>query len=48
MEMENISYILIPETARDICEKYDKDFKKMENWEICKLLDRLIDEALTH
>lgn len=30
----------------DICEHYGVEVDSMENWEICELLDRIIDEAL--
>lgn len=43
---ENISYILIYDTAKEICEKYGKDITKMEEWEIGELVDRFIDESL--
>lgn len=46
--MENIEYILTTSTAKDICEKYGKDVNTLENWEICELVDMLIDEALSH
>lgn len=44
--MENIEYILTASTAKDVCEKYGKDKDTLEPWEICELLDMLIDEAL--
>lgn len=45
--MENIPYILVGETAKEICEKYGEDITKLESWQVCELLDRLIDEALS-
>ena len=44
--MENINYTLIPETAKDICEYYNVDINTLEEWEICELVDKFIDEKL--
>lgn len=44
--MDNINFILTYEQAKDICAHYGVDIAQMEEWEICELLDRLIDEAL--
>lgn len=44
--MENIVFHLTYGQAKDICEHYGADIGKMENWEICELLDKLIDDAL--
>lgn len=44
--MENINYTLVGETAKDICEYYKVDINNIEEWEICELVDRFIDEAL--
>lgn len=44
--MENINFILTYEQAKDICEHYGEDISQMEEWEICELVDRLIDDAL--
>jgi len=44
--MENINFILTYEQAKDICEHYEKNISNMEEWEICELVDRLIDETL--
>ena len=44
--MENINFMLTGEQAKDICKHYGKDIKEMEDWEVCELLDRLIDDAL--
>lgn len=44
--MENINYILINETAKDICKYYNLNIDSLEEWEICELLDRFIDEML--
>ena len=44
--MDNIKFNLTYEQAKDICEHYGKDISKMEEWEVCELLDQLIDEAL--
>ena len=44
--MENIKFNLTYEQAQSICEHYGQDISKMEDWEICELLDKLIDETL--
>ena len=44
--MKNINYILIHETAKDICEYYNADINTLEEWEICELVDKFIDEQL--
>ena len=44
--MEHINFILPIETARAICEHYGKDFAALQEFEICELLDKLIDDAL--
>ena len=44
--MKDINYMLTYEMAKDICEHYDVDISEAEDWEICELLDRLIDEVL--
>ena len=44
--MNSINFILTYELAEDICKHYGEDFAQMEEWEICELVDRLIDEAL--
>lgn len=44
--MENINFILDYEQAKNICEYYGKDYLYLEDWEICELLDRLIDETV--
>jgi hypothetical protein len=44
--MENISFILTPEQAQDICKHYNMNASEMEDYEICELLDRLIDDTL--
>lgn len=44
--MEDVKYTLVADTAKEICEKYGKDITKLEDWQVCELLDRLIDEAL--
>ena len=44
--MENINFILTPDQARDICEFYDENMDALDEWEICELVDRIIDEAL--
>ena len=44
--MENINFILTREQAMDICKYYNVDYATMEDWEICELLDRLIDDTI--
>ena len=44
--MEDIKYTLIADTAKEICAKYGEDITRLEDWQVCELLDRLIDEAL--
>ncbi len=44
--MEQINFIITREQAEDICKHYDKDINEMQDWEICELLDRLIDDTL--
>lgn len=44
--MENIQFTLTYEQAMDICEHFGEDINTLEDWEICELLDRLIDETL--
>jgi hypothetical protein len=44
--MDNINFILTYEQAKDICEHYGEDITQMEEFEICELVDRLIDDAL--
>lgn len=44
--MHNINFMLTYDQAQDICEHYGEDITQMEEWEICELLDRLIDETL--
>lgn len=44
--MENINYVLLYETAKDICSRYGEDIAYLEEWEIEALVDRFIDESL--
>ena len=44
--MNGINFLLTYEQAKDICEHYGEDISNMEEWEVCELLDRLIDDAL--
>lgn len=44
--MENINFILTREQAEDICKYYKKNINEMEDWEICELLDKLIDDCV--
>lgn len=44
--MKDINFTLTYEQAMDICEHFGKNIDELEDWEICELLDRLIDETL--
>ena len=44
--MENITFVLTPEQAEDICKHFGENINELEEYEICELLDRLIDETL--
>lgn len=44
--MEQINFIITREQAEDICKYYDKHPNELEDWQICELLDRLIDDAI--
>lgn len=44
--MKNINFILTYEQALDICKHYGEDIAQMEEFEVCELVDRLIDETL--
>ncbi len=44
--MKDINFILTREQAEDICKHYGVDITKVEDWEVCELLDSLIGEAL--
>lgn len=44
--MENITFIITPEQAKDICKHYGANIEEMQDWEIGELLDRLIDDFL--
>lgn len=46
MENINYNYILLYETAKAIAEKYGRDIRSMEDWEVGEMLDLFIDEAL--
>lgn len=39
-----ILYYITEEQARAICNHYNKDISKLEEYEISELLDKLIDE----
>ena len=40
---ENIKFELTIEQAKTICKHFGKDYSKMQVWEICELLDKIID-----
>jgi hypothetical protein len=44
--MEQINFIITNEQAEDICKHYGKHTNELEDWQICELLDRLIDDAI--
>lgn len=44
--MNGINFLLTYEQAKDICEHYGENIENMEEWEVCELLDRLIDDTL--
>lgn len=44
--MDNINFTLTYEQAKDICEYYGANISEMADWEICELLDKLIDDTL--
>ena len=46
INMENINFTLTPEQAEDICKHFGENINELEEYEICELLDRLIDETL--
>lgn len=43
MEENNILYHITSEQAEKLCMYYSKDMAELEEYEICELLDRLID-----
>lgn len=44
--MEHIDFILTMEQARDICNYYGKNMDDLDTYDICELLDKLIDESI--
>ena len=44
MEDSNILYHITEGQADLICKHYGKDYRKLEEYEICELLDSYIDE----
>ena len=42
----NINFVLTPDQAATICKHFGVDVDKLEEFEICELLDRLIDEVV--
>lgn len=40
----NIEFAITPDQARSICETFGEDYSRMSDFEICELLDRLINE----
>ena len=45
MEDNTILFRISEEQANIICNYYNKNIKNLEEYEICELLDRLIDET---
>lgn len=47
MEKENneniIYFIITPNQAEKICNQFDKDYKELEDYEICNYLNLIID-----
>lgn len=42
----NYNFILTREQAEDICKHYGKNINELQEWEICELVDKIIDDAL--
>lgn len=42
----NINFILTRDTATDICQFFGQDINALEDYQVCELLDKLIDQAL--
>lgn len=45
MDKKNITFLLTYEQATSICEKFGKNIDDLEEYEVCELLDKIIDEA---
>ena len=45
--MGEINYTITEAQAKDICNHFGKDADTMENWEVCELLDKVIDNYLS-
>ena len=43
MKEEETKFIFTREQQEVVCEHFGEDINKMEFWEICELLDRVID-----
>ena len=41
--MFGISYLITPEQAEAICKHYGKNIEEMEDYDVCGLLDDIID-----
>ena len=44
--MEQINFIITRDQAEDICKHYGKNMNELEDWQICELLDTMIDDAI--
>lgn len=43
---ENMNFILTPEQAETICKYFGEDVNSLDDWEICELLDKVIDNLI--
>ena len=46
MEKGSIQFIFTEEQQEIICGHFNKDKDKLEDWEICELLDKVIDNLV--
>lgn len=44
--MNSIDYKITLEQAEILCKHFDKDINQLEEYEICELLDKTIDELV--
>lgn len=42
-----INYILTETQMEDICKAFGKNPSNLEDWEVCELLDKIIDEYVS-
>jgi hypothetical protein len=43
MKNENIKFDLTIEQAKQICKHFEKNFEELQEYEICELLDKIIN-----